>query len=288
MFARRIELLRKTLFLTTNSRKQTTPWLVRNPNLTKAGVILPKPKSYKYDLTAPHIVNKHLYWNRTEQNKILRNQHRLRRFKRLGIRPLYKDSQKVVERPLAEILRELRDRRLIMQSTGRTLGNILELLKRFGSEAQQYKDLLVYAFGELNKQVALMTFREFSMYILILQKTKQQPNLQLFTHFYHHLLSAETVNTPLKIELFARMCQFFFDGKTQYPESLQHKDPTPFKMFEDNDPRIRSFEEIVNTLYGPSVLPELVKGSKIPDSKKLAGMLKNAPGKLSTRLEELA
>ena len=120
MLARRIQLVQRLVFFTSNSRKQTTPKLIRNPLLTKKGTLEIKPKSYNYDLAAAHVTNKHLYWNRTEQNKLLRHQHRLRRFKKLGIRPLYKDGNVVVQRQLPELLRELRDRKLIMKSPGRT------------------------------------------------------------------------------------------------------------------------------------------------------------------------
>jgi|JI6StandDraft_1071083.scaffolds.fasta_scaffold119290_1 hypothetical protein len=241
MLSRHIQLLRNVVFFTSNSRKTTTPKLIRNPALTKRGTLEIKPKSYNYDLSAAHVTNKHLYWNRTEQNRLLRNQHRLRRFKKLGIRSLVRNGAIVEERQLPELLRELRDRKLIQKSPGRTLGNILELLKRFGAEAQQHKDLLDYVLNQMHKQVALMSFREFSMYILLIEKAGREPTLQLFSHFYHHLISAESVKKPLKIDLHARLCRFFFNGKVQYPERLLHKDKTEFKLFEDNDPRIKSF-----------------------------------------------
>lgn len=135
MLSQTFQLVRKVLFFTSNSRKQTTPKLIRNPRLTKKGLLEVKPKSYNYDLAAPHVTNKHLYWNRVEQNRILRSQYRLRKFKKLGIRPLYAPGVQPIERPLAELLRELRDRRLIMVSPERTLANIIELVKRFGKDA---------------------------------------------------------------------------------------------------------------------------------------------------------
>lgn len=64
MFSKQISLLKKIVYTTSNSRKQTTPKLIRNPLYTRLGVVQKKSKSYKYDLDAPHVVNKHLYWNR--------------------------------------------------------------------------------------------------------------------------------------------------------------------------------------------------------------------------------
>jgi len=170
MFARCSQLIQKLVFLTSNSRKQTTPKLIRNPIFTKKGTLQVKPKSYNYDLSAPHVVNRQLYWNRTEQNRLLRNRYRLRRFKKLGIRPLFQTGSPPIERPLPELLRELRDRQLIMKSPGRTLANIFELSKRFESEVEQYHGLVDYALGQLGKQVALMSFREYSMYTLLLDR----------------------------------------------------------------------------------------------------------------------
>jgi len=109
--------------------------------------------------------------------------------------------------------------------------------------------------------------------------------LELFTHFYHHLISAESVKKPIKIEMFARLCRFFFNGRTQYPHKLLRKDTTPFKLFEDNDPRPRSFEEIVDSLYDTASIREQLKTSKLGDARKLSKMLHNVPGSVSARLQ---
>lgn len=95
--------------------------------------------------------------------------------------------------------------------------------------------------GQLDKQVASMSLREFSMYCLILEKFGKQPDLRLFTHFYHHLVSAEAAKKPMRLEIFAQLCRFFFSGKVQYPVKLIEKDKTPFVIFEDNNPRPKSF-----------------------------------------------
>jgi hypothetical protein len=57
----------------------------------------------------------------------MRHQYKLRRLKKLSIRPLTDKSGQKIERSLAEILRELRDRQLIMKSPGRTFANLFEL-----------------------------------------------------------------------------------------------------------------------------------------------------------------
>ena len=53
MFAaliKRAILPQKLVFFNATSKRQTTPRLIRNPKLTRDGVIQPKSRSYKYEI----------------------------------------------------------------------------------------------------------------------------------------------------------------------------------------------------------------------------------------------
>ena len=74
MYARydRIHSLLTTIaFYTRKSRRTTTPKPFNNPRLTPNGIVTKQPRSYDYDLP-DDLPNRHLYWDRSAQNKIAR------------------------------------------------------------------------------------------------------------------------------------------------------------------------------------------------------------------------
>lgn len=88
---------------------------------------------------------------------------------------MYQNGVRVVERPLAEILRELRDRKLAITTPGRMYANIFEMYERFGKEAEEYKDLIDLVIKEREGTVGVMDFQEFSIYCTLLARTGKAP-----------------------------------------------------------------------------------------------------------------
>jgi hypothetical protein len=73
---------------TAKSRRQTTPNLFQNPKLTKHGLIEPIPRSYDYNLPED-LPNRHLYWDRTVQNKARRVKYNSHRLEKLRIKSIH-------------------------------------------------------------------------------------------------------------------------------------------------------------------------------------------------------
>lgn len=84
-------LLLKVVFFTAKSARQTTPNLIKNPRLTKRGLLQPTPKSYAYEVPEG-VPNAHLYWNNTIQNKLRRQKYNEHRLYKLGIRPAHDEK----------------------------------------------------------------------------------------------------------------------------------------------------------------------------------------------------
>lgn len=81
----------KIIYGTKQSRAQTTPNLFKNPHLTPRGFDYKQPKSYDYDLRED-LPNRHLYWNKTEQNRLSRKRYHTHRLYKLKINPIH-DSE---------------------------------------------------------------------------------------------------------------------------------------------------------------------------------------------------
>ena len=124
MFARseRVScLLKNIVFYTKKSRRTTTPKPFNNPRLTTLGILTKKPKSYDYDLPE-NLPNRHLYWNRTEQNRIARKRMQESRLYKMKINPIHDENGKrLFNRELPELVAELGSLSLIKESVGRTI-----------------------------------------------------------------------------------------------------------------------------------------------------------------------
>lgn len=70
------------MMFSTYSRRQNTPRVIKNPRLTLQGITPKKKSSYDYDLP-PDLPNRHLYWDRTKENKRMRSQYNQRKLKKL-------------------------------------------------------------------------------------------------------------------------------------------------------------------------------------------------------------
>lgn len=121
----------KIAFFTSQSARQTTPNIIKNPILSKRGIVKPPPKSYAYNLPE-NLPNRHLYWDNKVQNRLRRKQYNAHRLYKLGIRPIHDDQGTPLHnRPVEEVLYELSNLRLIKESLGRTLINLREIVETF-------------------------------------------------------------------------------------------------------------------------------------------------------------
>jgi len=97
-------LLFRVTFLTSQSARQTTPNLIKNPTLARRGIVIPPNKSYAYNLPE-NLPNRHLYWNHNVQNRLRRKQYNAHRLYKLGIRPIHDDKGTPLHnRPIEEVL----------------------------------------------------------------------------------------------------------------------------------------------------------------------------------------
>ena len=85
------KLLLRVLFETSQSARQTTPNVIKNPILTKRGILRPPNKSYAY-VVPENLPNRHLYWNTTVQNRLRRKNYNSHRLYKLGIRSIHDDK----------------------------------------------------------------------------------------------------------------------------------------------------------------------------------------------------
>jgi len=76
------------LYFTMKSKRQFTPNLIQNPKLTKHGIIQRIPKSYDHNLPED-LTNRHLYWNKSVQNKARRVKYNEHKLKKLQINPIH-------------------------------------------------------------------------------------------------------------------------------------------------------------------------------------------------------
>ena len=100
-------LLKNIVYFTKKSRRTTTPKPFNNPSLTTRGILQKQPKSYDYDLPED-LPNRHLYWDRTKQNRLARKRMSESRLYRLKINPIHDDQGKrLFNREVSEIAAEL-------------------------------------------------------------------------------------------------------------------------------------------------------------------------------------
>ena len=78
----------RLIYGTAKSARQTTPNLIKNPNLTRRGLVTKPNKSYAYEIPE-NISNKHLYWNNTIQNRIRRKEYNAHKLYKLGIKAIH-------------------------------------------------------------------------------------------------------------------------------------------------------------------------------------------------------
>lgn len=81
-------MLRVAFDFTKISKSQNTPRLFKNPALTPRGIVRKMPKTYNYDLPED-IPNRHLYWDRTVQNKKARIRYQTEKLRKLKINSIY-------------------------------------------------------------------------------------------------------------------------------------------------------------------------------------------------------
>lgn len=93
-------LLLRLVFGTKQSARQTTPRLFKNPRLTSRGYLPLRSRSFSYEIP-PDTPNRHLYWNNTEMNRLLRRRYNANRLYKLGIRPIHRDGVRIYERTLS-------------------------------------------------------------------------------------------------------------------------------------------------------------------------------------------
>lgn len=124
------QIFTRIIYGTKKSKQQTTPRLFKNPKLTPDGILQKPQRSYDYNLPE-NLPNRHLYWHKTEQNRIYRKRYRQHKLYKLKIDPIHEDGKRTYNRDINLILSELTSLKIIKQSIGRTFENIYELISRF-------------------------------------------------------------------------------------------------------------------------------------------------------------
>jgi len=81
-------LLKNIVFYTQKSKRTTTPKPFNNPQITPQGILTKQPRSYDYQFYE-NLPNKHLYWNRSVENKISRKRYNRSKLNRLSINPIH-------------------------------------------------------------------------------------------------------------------------------------------------------------------------------------------------------
>ena len=92
-------LITKIIYQTRKSKMQTTPTLFKNPKLTPQGIFQKPQKSYDYNLPE-NLPNRHLYWNRTEENRASRKRYNENRLFKLKINPIHENGVRTYNRDM--------------------------------------------------------------------------------------------------------------------------------------------------------------------------------------------
>lgn len=118
----------RLVYYTRQSKLTTNPKLIRfdlpHPELRQKV----HKRSYRYDLTGDHVVNKHLYYDVKEASKEKTIKFLNRKAKQLDVRPFTGENIQI-QRPFGEILSELFNKKLIQQQPSRAFSNIQEVLR---------------------------------------------------------------------------------------------------------------------------------------------------------------
>lgn len=121
----------RLVFATAKSRRQTTPNLIKNPRLTKRGILSKPSQSYAYDLPE-NLPNRHLYWDNTVQNRIRRKEYNAHKLYKLGIKSVHDEKGLPLNnRSVDEVLQELSNLKLLKESLGRSLFNLRDIATNF-------------------------------------------------------------------------------------------------------------------------------------------------------------
>jgi hypothetical protein len=179
-------LLLKVVFFTAKSARQTTPNLIKNPRLTKRGLVQPTSRSYTYEVPEG-TPNAHLYWDNTLQNKLQRKNYNANKLYKLGIRAIHDENGTPLNnRTIEEVLYELSSHKIIKASLGRTLINIREILERFPETMKgENSEIVLWTLEQLDKRnLTSMSYYQFSTYCYLRQALRVPPTERLIFHTY--------------------------------------------------------------------------------------------------------
>lgn len=124
-------LVKNIVFYTQKSKRTTTPKPFNNPQLTPQGIKTKQPRSYDYDLYEG-LPNRHLYYNRSEQNKVSRKRYNRAKLERMSVNPIHDEQgNKLPTRDPNVLVAELTSLPVIRQSINRTLVNLYEAMATF-------------------------------------------------------------------------------------------------------------------------------------------------------------
>ena len=200
------------------SKKNLVPRILKDPKFTRTGISAKKKKSLQYDLSKPHIVNSHLYYNEKDDKLQKRREYKERKSLRNEYPPITKET------PSEHLLNNLNDDFLLARGSGRILNVVLELETRDQSLIVQYRDLIQRALVKISEKAFYFNLREFGM--LVTLATRYIPdNKEIWRNFswnFQRILEKKKYYKENVLETKSKEKNFIFIFNNIYKASLRH------------------------------------------------------------------
>jgi len=194
------------------------PKIMKDPKFTRTGISKPKKKSYQYDLSSPHIINRHLYYNAKEDKIQKRHEYKARK----SLRNVYPPITKVT--PNEHLINNLNDDFLLDRPSGRIMSVVLELEARDLKIVDEYRDLIKRALKKISEKVFYFNLREFG--ILVTVAARYIPNnkevWKKFALNFLRILEKKKYYKENVIETKSKEKNFVFIFNNIYKASVKH------------------------------------------------------------------
>lgn len=150
---------------------------------------------------------------------------------------------------------------MVRVSINRTFTNLTEVLIRFKNNISvEDRQIVISTINDIHDRLLpSLSLYHFSTYIQIRCLAQLECTENIFIHFYkfvqqfsEHNIEGEQVK-KFSLKVFLRILKYVFRNKKatylHNNKEMLYKNREMFKLFEDNDPRFISFEELTPFIY---------------------------------------
>lgn len=200
------------------SKKNLVPKLLKDGKFTRTGISKTKNKSYQYDLSQPHIINPHLYYDEKNDKIKKRHEYKARKAITNEYPPVSKDTE------TEHLINNLNDDYLLKKPSGRIMSVILELEKRDTNIIEEYIDPIKTALEKLSRKVFYFNLREFGILVTLSARyiPDNENTWKQYTLNFLRILEKKKYYQENPIESKNREKNLIFIFNNIYKSSLRH------------------------------------------------------------------